>query len=290
MTEKRAIGSTGLRVHPVGLGAMPLSIEQRPPEPDAVRVICAALDAGIDLVDTADAYGLDDRDAGHNERLIARALDEWRGGRDVVVATKGGVRRPGGDWVHDGRPEHLRKACEASLRALRRERITLYQLHAPDPAVPFEESLGALAELRAVGKIEHVGLSNVDVDQVRGALDVVPVASVQNQANPYHPSGLDDGVLALCEASGIAFIAYSPLGGWRAGRIAHEPLLQRLARRHGATPHQIVLAWLLAASPALVPIPGASRISSAVASASVPALSLDPEDLGELDRAFRTKP
>lgn len=286
MTERRAIGATGLRVHPVGLGAMPLSIEGRPAEADAVRVICAALDAGIDLVDTADAYCLDERDVGHNERLLARALREWRGGRDVVVATKGGERRPGGEWAHDGRPAHLRRACEASLRALGRERLALYQLHAPDPAVPFEESVGALFELRAEGKLEHVGLSNVDADQVRTALRLGPVASVQNEASPYHPQGLDDGVLALCEAEGLAFIAHSPLGGWRAGRIAHEPVLQRLARRHGATQHQIALAWLLAASPALVPIPGASRAENAVSSAAAPDLALDAEDLRELDRAF----
>lgn len=265
---------------------MPLSIEGRPTEAAAIRVICEALDAGIDLIDTADAYCLDDRETGHNERLIGRALREWRGRRDVVIATKGGTRRPGGEWVHDGRPEHIHAACRASLRALGLDRIRLYQLHAPDPAVPFEETLGALAELREMGLIEHVGLSNVDVDHIRRALAVVPIVSVQNQANPYYPHGFTDGVIEACEAENVAFVAYSPMGGWRAGRVAHEQTLQELGRCHDATPYQVVLAWLLAHSPALIPIPGASCVESALGSVSALEVSLGPRDIETLDRAF----
>jgi len=263
-----------------------MSIEGRPSEAQAIRTICGALDGGIDFIDTADVYCIDDGDIGHNERLIAKALREWGGGRDVLVATKGGVRRPGGDWVHDGRPEHIRRACEASLRALEIERIGLYQLHAPDPQVPFEETLGALADLQREGKVAHLGLSNVGLDHLRRAQAVIPVVSVQNQANPYHPRGLEDGVLEACEVEGIAFIAYSPVGGWRAGRVAHDPLLQEIGRRRVATPFQVVLAWLLAQSPALIAIPGASRPENALASVTALDLELQPSDLRKLDEEF----
>ncbi len=263
-----------------------MSIEGRPSEKDSIRVICSALDAGIDLIDTADCYCIDERDIGHNEGLIARALVEWRGGHDVVVATKGGVRRPRGEWVHDGRPEHLVRACEASLRALRSDSITLYQLHAPDHSVPFEESVGALARLQEAGKIQHIGLSNVNAELIARAILIVPVVSVQNEASPYQSRWLRDGVLEYCEAQGIAFIAYSPLGGWRAGNIAHETILQSMSERRGATPYELVLAWLLARSPTIIPIPGASRISSALSSAAAVGLSLDSRDIERLDRAF----
>ena len=265
---------------------MPLSIEGRPSEAQAIRTICGALDGGIDFIDTADVYCIDDGDIGHNERLIAKALDEWNGGHEVLVATKGGVRRPGGDWTHDGRRSHIRRACEASLRALGTERIGLDQLHAPDPRVPFEETLGALADLQREGKIEHLGLSNVGLDHLWRAQSLVPVVSVQNQANPYHPRGLKDGVLEACEVEGIAFIAYSPVGGWRAGRIAHEPLLQEIWQRHGSTPFQVVLAWLLAKSPNLIAIPGASRPENALASVAALELELQPSDLQRLDKEF----
>ncbi|MFH2007026.1 MAG: aldo/keto reductase [bacterium] len=283
---KRALGTSGHEVYPVGLGAMPLSLRGRPSAEDAVRVICAALDAGMELIDTADAYCLDDADVGHNERLIARALREWRGGREVVVATKGGVIRPGGEWGHDGRPEHLTRACEASLRALSTDCIELYQLHTPDEGVEFTDSVGALARLQEAGKIRHVGLSNVTVTQIREASRLVTVVSVQNRASPYHPQGLTDGVLAHCESESIAFLPYSPVGGWQAGKTAHEPVLQSVGNRRGVTPYQVVLAWLLAKSPAVIPIPGASRVSSGVDSAVAAAIMLRPEDHQELDRAY----
>jgi len=276
-------------VRPIGLGAMPMSIEGRPDEATSIEVICAAIDAGHELIDTADAYCLDEHDVGHNERLVAKALAASSRGRQVLVATKGGVRRPGGAWVHDGRPAHIRSACEASLRALGVEAITLYQLHAPDREVPFEDTVGALADLKAEGKVEHVGLSNVDVGLIERARQVVPIVSVQNQASPYHPQGLSDGVLSYCESEGIAFIAYSPLGGWRAGRIAHEPVLQRLSLQLGATPYQVVLAWLLKASPALIAIPGASKVESALGSAGALDLSLSLTDLDEMNATFAAK-
>lgn len=268
---------------------MPMSIEGRPSAAQAVRVIHAALDAGIELIDTADCYCRGEDETGHGERLVGKALRERGTARPVVVATKGGVRRPGGRWVHDGRPDHLRCACERSLRNLEVDCITLYQLHAVDERVAIEESVGALAELRRAGRIRHVGLSNVGVEHIRRAQAIVPIVSVQNEASPYHPRGLDDGVLAYCARHGIAFIAHSPVGGWRAGRIAHEPVLQEQAKRLGMRPHQLVLAWLLGRSPALIPIPGASRIRSALDSAAAARLQLDDQARDELDRAFMNR-
>lgn len=282
----RTLGSSGLRVYPVGLGTMPLSIEDRPSERQAVRVIHAALDAGIDLIDTADCYCLDEGETGHGERLVGKALRENTAAGRVVVATKGGVRRPDGRWIHDGRPAHLRAACEHSLRHLGVDCITLYQLHALDQRVAIEESVGALDRLRREGKIRHVGLSNVGVEHIRRARAIVPIVSVQNEASPYHPQGLCDGVLAYCARHRIAFIAHSPVGGWRAGRIAHEPVLQREGKRLGASPHQLVLAWLLARSDALIPIPGASRVRSATDSAAAAGLWLDDRAREALDRVF----
>jgi len=172
---------SGVQVSAIGLGAMPLSLAGRPDEATAIKVIHAALDAGMTLIDTADVYCLDDGDLGHNERLIARALRDWPRRAEVLVATKGGMERPDGTWTVNAQPEHLRAACERSLRALGVEAIGLYQLHAPDPTVPFEESVGALAELQRQGKVLHVGLSNVAVPAIDLARTVVQVASVQNR-------------------------------------------------------------------------------------------------------------
>jgi aryl-alcohol dehydrogenase-like predicted oxidoreductase len=286
--EMRSFGPTGPHVYPIGLGAMPLSIQGRPSEGDAIPVLLAAFDVGVNLVDTADAYCLDDRDVGHNERLIARALREWRGG-PVVVATKGACIRPGGAWRVDGHPDHLRQACDASLRALGVEAIDLYQLHAPDDRVPFADSVGTLAELRAAGKVRHVGLSNVSAVQIREAQAIVPIASVQNRCSPFHRAVWRDGVLAHCQREGIAFLAYAPVGGHGSQRrTAEDPTLNGVARRHGVSPFQVALAWLLAKSPVMLPIPGASRVASAVDSAGAAHLKLTADDLAALDAAFPT--
>jgi aryl-alcohol dehydrogenase-like predicted oxidoreductase len=200
----------GVRVSAIGLGAMPMSLAGRPDQERSLRTIHVALDAGVTLIDTADAYCLDGSEVGHNERLVARALAVWPGGRDgVLVATKGGHTRPGREWGLDGRPEYLRRACEASLRALGVEAIGLYQFHRPDPKVPFAESVGALAELKAAGKVRLVGLSNVSVDQIRQAREIVEVASVQNEFSPRFRRS--EGELAWCAAQGVAFLPWSPL-------------------------------------------------------------------------------
>lgn len=257
---------------------MNLSLASAPSESDAIRVIHAALDAGMEMIDTADVYSPNADAIGHNEHLIARADV----GERALIATKGGVRREGEAWIHDGRPEHLRKACEASLRRL--GRIDLYYLHAIDARVPIEDSVGELARLREEGKIAHLGVSNVDRASLERAMTVAPIVAVQNEASPYRSDTLSDGVLELCESRGIAFVAHSPMGGWRAGSTAHLPVLRAIAGELGTTPFAVVIAWLLARSPAIIPIPGASREENARASAAAVSLSLTEAQRGVLDR------
>ena len=285
--KRRILGAGAPAVPVVGYGGMHLSLQERPPERESLGVIRAALDAGVRLIDTADVYCLDESDIGHNERLVAEALRGWSGPRDeVVVATKGGLTRPGGRWERDGRPERLRAACERSLRALGVERIALYQLHAPDPAVPFEESVGALAELRREGKIRWAGLSNVSVAQIRAAEAIVPVASVQNRLNPFFREALADGVVEYCEEQGIGFLAYSPTGGGRLNRkLPQHPVVRPVAERLGVSAHAVVLAWVLAQSGTVIVIPSARRVAHALDSVGAGELELSPDDLAAIDQA-----
>lgn len=271
----------------IGYGGMHLSLTDRPPEAEAVRVIHAALDGGMTLIDTADAYCPDGSQTGHNERLIARALRSWSGPHDsVLVATKGGIVRHGDRWDRDGRPAHLKAACDASLRALGVDRIDLYQFHAPDSAVPFEESVGALAELAHSGKIRWIGLSNVSVDQIRRAERIAPVVSVQNRLNPFFREALADGVVEYCGAHGITFLAYSPTGGGRLNlKLPGHPTLRAIASRVGATPHAVCLAWVLAQGPSVVAIPSARKVEHARDSAAAADLQLAPDDLGAITQA-----
>jgi len=287
LVDLRKLGADAPPVGAVGYGGMHLSLEGRPPERQSLEVIRAALDAGVTLIDTADVYCLDDRDIGHNERLVAEALRGWSGDGDrVLVATKGGLTRPGGRWDRDGRPEHLRAACERSLRALGVERIALYQLHAPDDDVPFEESVGALAELRRQGKIRWVGLSNVSVAQIRSAESIVPIASVQNRLSPFFRESLVDGVVRHCAERGIGFLAYSPTGGGRLNlKLPEHPVLRPMAARLGVSAHALVLAWALAQSPVVIPIPSARRVEHALDSVGAGRLELSREDLAAIDRA-----
>jgi aryl-alcohol dehydrogenase-like predicted oxidoreductase len=287
MIPRRSLGLDAPPVSAVGYGGMHLSIQDRPPEAQSIRVIHAALDAGVTLIDTADVYCLDNTDIGHNERLVARALATWQGDREqVIVATKGGVTRPAGRWETDGRPEHLRAACERSLEALGVERIDLYQLHAPDPKVPLPESVGALAELQQEGKVRWVGLSNVSVPQIREAESVARVTSVQNRLNPFFREALAEGVVAYCAQRGMSFLAYSPTGG---GRLNHKlpahPILQPMAARLGVTPHALVLAWVLARSPAVIVIPSARTVEHAVDSTGAAELELSEADLSAITTA-----
>lgn len=279
--NERSLGPYSVR--PIGLGGMPMSLRGRPPEAQSIAVIHAALDAGMNLIDTADVYCIDDNDIGHNERLIRTALST-RSERPVV-ATKGGLERPRGAWPCNGRPEHLRRACERSLVALGVDQIQVYQLHAPDDDVPFAESVGALAELRAAGKIAHVGLSNVSVVEIEIARRIVPIVSVQNRCGYLDRRDFTNGVIRHCEQRGIAYLAYSPVNGSQGrGRIADDRRLGEIAARHGVSPFQVALAWLLHKSPVILPIPGASRVTSAIDSAAAMDLSLTAEDMAALDR------
>jgi aryl-alcohol dehydrogenase-like predicted oxidoreductase len=267
---------------------MHLSIsDTRPSEPASVAVIHAALDAGVTLIDTADAYSLDEREVGHNERLIGKALASWRGDpATVVVATKGGVVRTGGRWEQDGRPAHLRVAAERSLRALGVERLALYQLHAPDPAVPLADSVGELERLRSAGKIRWIGLSNVSVAQIREARRVAPITTVQNRLNPFFREALAEGVVSYCAGQGIGFLAYSPTGGGRLTRtLPSHPVLAAIAARLGVTAHAVVLAWALAQSPTVIVIPSARTAAHALDSVSAADLALPPGDLAAIDAA-----
>jgi aryl-alcohol dehydrogenase-like predicted oxidoreductase len=283
----RPLGPGAPAVPLVGYGGMHLSIEGRPPDAAGVRVIQAALDAGVRLIDTADVYCLDQHDVGHNERLIAQALAGWGGDRDaVIVATKGGMVRPEGRWERDGSPEHLRAACHRSLRALGVERIDLYQLHAPDPEVAFAESVGALAALHDEGKVRWIGLSNVSVAQLREARSIAPITTVQNRLNPFFRESLADGMVAYCGEQGIGFLAYSPTGGGRLNRkLPGHPVVSAIAARVGASAHAVVLAWVLARGPTVIVIPSARSVEHALDASRAGDLVLTPDDLAAIDAA-----
>ena len=285
--QQRTLGNR--TVGAIGLGGMPLSIEGRPDEAQAVRTVHAALDAGVTLLDTADAYCLGPDEVGHNERLLASALASWSGDRDaVVIATKGGhTRPPDGSWALDGSREHLRAACEASLQALGVEAIGLYQFHRPDPSVPYEESVGALAELLDAGTIRMAGISNADPGQIHQAQAVLGgrLASVQNQFSPaFRSSG---GELAHCRSLGIAFLAWSPLGGMSAAsRLGdHHGAFAAVAADHGISPQQVALAWCLAHGEVVIPIPGSSRPATIADSVRAADLVLDEAELATLGMA-----
>jgi len=267
-----------LLVNRLGFGAMRLTgrgIMGEPEDPDeARRVLRRAVELGVNLIDTADSYGPE-----VSERLIAEALHPYPD--DLVVATKGGLTRPGGRWVPDGRPEHLREACEGSLRRLKVERIDLYQLHRPDPRIAFEDSVWTLAQLREEGKIRHVGLSNVGVRELESALDIVPVASVQNRYNLFDRSS--EAMLQACEREEVGFIPWYPLATGRLSRPGGS--LHEVAKRHDATTSQVALAWLLGHSPAMLPIPGTSSVAHLEENVAAATLELTDEERAMLQRS-----
>jgi aryl-alcohol dehydrogenase-like predicted oxidoreductase/histidinol phosphatase-like enzyme len=253
----------------------------------SIQVILAALDSGVRVLDTADAYCRDESERGHNERLIAEALRTWSGDRvGVRVATKGGLRRPGGRWVPDGRAKHLREACEASCRALAVDAIDIYQFHAPDPRTRFETSVRALAALRAEGLVRNVGLCNVTVGQIRAAREIVDVESVQVSMSVFDDTALRNGVAEYCRDHGITLIAYRPLGGERAVRLTGHDVLRDVAAGHGASAQEIALAWLCDLGPTVIPIPGCTRIETARSAARAAAIRLTDADRKRLDASF----
>jgi aryl-alcohol dehydrogenase-like predicted oxidoreductase len=267
---------------------MRLSTERDRDHARGIDVLHAALDRGVTLFDTADAYCLDDSEVGHNERLIARALASWSGDRSrVVVATKGGLRRPNGRWVPDGRGRYLRSACEASLKALDVERIDLYQLHAPDPRVTLSTSVRALASLKDDGLVARIGLCNVTVGQIEEARRITEISAVQVELSLWHDDNVLNGVVEYCLTHDIQLIAYRPLGGRRrAPQLGHEPALRNVAEHHGATPAEIALAWLDDLSEGIVSIPGATRIETVQSIARAHTIRLTSEDHELLDQRF----
>jgi pyridoxine 4-dehydrogenase len=273
-----AIGGE-LEVHRLGFGAMRITgdgIWGPPDDPEeAQRLLRRVVELGIDLIDTADSYGPE-----VSENLIAEALHPYPEG--LVIATKGGLRRAGpGQWPRDARPERLKECCEASLRRLKLDRIDLYQLHAPDPQVPYEDSVGALKELQEEGKIRHIGVSNVSLEQLEQARGLVDVVTVQNRYNLDYRGSED--VLDACEQAGIGFIPWFPLATGDLARGGGP--IDRLARAHDATQAQIALAWLLARSPVMLPIPGTSSVEHLDENLAAARIRLSPEEVAEIGSA-----
>ena len=267
-----------LVVRRMGFGAMRVTgqgIWGDPPDrANAHRVLRRAVELGVNLIDTADSYGPE-----VSEKIIAEALHPYPAG--LVIATKGGLTRSGpGQWHRNGRPAHLRRACEGSLRRLRRDRIDIYQLHAVDPAVPMEDSLGELIKLQAEGKIRHIGLSNVSVEQLKRARALVEIVSVQNRYNLGDRASED--VLQVCERDGLGFLPWYPVG---AGDLARPGgALDRVAKTHAVTPAQVALAWLLLHSPVLLPIPGTSSVAHLEENVAAASLTLVDSEMISLQR------
>jgi len=272
-----AIGGD-LPVNRFGFGAMRITGRGIWGEPqdreEAKRVLRRVIELGINLIDTADSYGPE-----VSERLIAETLYPYS--KELVIATKGGLTRSGpGRWESNGRPSYLRSACEGSLKRLKVDEIDMYQLHSPDPKVPFEESVGALVELKDEGKIRHIGLSNVDVDELEAAEKLTPIVSVQNRYSLLDRTS--EPVLTECSGEGIAFLPWRPIEG---GQLASETgVLAEMAKRHGATTGQVALAWLLAHSPVTLPIPGTSKVAHLEENLAAIAIQLAPAEVAELDR------
>ena len=270
-----------LKVNRLGFGAMRVTgrgIWGDPPDvATAVRVLQRAVRLGVTFIDTADSYGPE-----VSENLIARALYPYL--PDIVIATKGGLVRPGpGDWNHDARPAHLRKACEASLTRLRRDRIDLYQLHAPDPKVPLEDSIGELVRLKSEGKIRHIGVSNVSVAELERCERLTPIVSVQNRFNLEDRDS--DDVLAYCERKAIAFLPWAPLGSGRHASGSGSGALRALGRvadSHGITVGQAAIAWLLERSTVMLPIPGTGSVEHLEQNIAAASVRLSPQDMHAL--------
>lgn len=288
--RKATINQTDLTVSAIGLGAMLLSIDGRPSREDAIGVIHHALDIGVRFIDGADAYCLDEGDKHHNEALIREAIDRYEGNAaDLVVATKGGLMRTGGGWPRNGDPDHLRQTIRESVQALGGEPIQLWQHHAPDPDVPVPTSLAPVREAVEEGLIQHVGVSNYSVEEIERAREVVDVVSVQNKFSVWHRKPLEDGVLEYCDREGLTFLPYSPLGGRRRAKdVPSYDILVEIGDEKDASPYQIALAWLMAKSPVVLPIPGASRKESIEDSSRAADIALSGREVQRMERAIQT--
>ena len=289
----KTLSNTGIRISAIGLGAMPLSLDRRPPEDKAIAVIHRSLDLGVNLIDTADSYCIDENDKHHNEKLIAKALLAYTGNfggsvhsvQDVVVATKGGLLRPNGDWTVHGEPSHIRRTIKESFEALGGfYPIPLWQLHAVDPKYSIESTFVPIREAVDMGLIKHVGVSNFSVEQIERAMKIVPIVSVQNQHNPWHRNPEYDGVLDFCEKKNLIFLPWSPVGGgYRYKQLLKIAPLTDMAKAKSCSVYSLILTWLRQKSPCVVPIPGASHVSSIEDSVSSLNVTLTKEEMKHID-------
>lgn len=285
--ETKQLGKSGVYVSAIALGGMPMSLSSRPPESESLQVIHRALDLGVTFIDTADSYCKDESDKHHNERLIHKALQTYNGdASNVVVATKGGLMRPNGSWTRNGNPEHLRKTIRESFEALGGNKpIDVWQYHAPDPNYTIKEALKPAKEAVESGLIRFVGVSNFSVEQIKQAQDVVEIVSVQNQYSPWYRQPEKDGVLKYCEQEQLTFLPWSPFGGSRRHSDLQDiQAIAQLASYKGVSVYCIVLAWLRSKSPSILPIPGASKVSSIEDSVSAVDVKLSDEEVQEIDR------
>jgi len=285
----RRLGQTDISLTAIALGGMPMSISGRPAESQSIATIHKALDLGVNLIDTSDAYCLDESDKHHNERLIHKAIQQYEGDTSqILVATKGGLMRPNGSWTQNGSPDHLRKAIRESHAALGgQEPIALWQYHSPDPNYSIKDSLTPAKEAVAEGLIRFVGVSNFSVEQIKRAREVVEIVSVQNQYNPWHRQPESDGVLDYCQAEGLTFLPWSPLGGSRRVKeLSNVAAIAQLAQEKRISVYALVLAWMLT-NPCIVPIPGATKPESIADSMTAAQVTLTDEDIAAIDRATR---
>ena len=290
--ETKQLGNTALSISAIGLGGMPMSLSNRPTESQAIAVIHRALALGVTLIDTADSYCKDESDKHHNERLIAKALQQYQGDTSqVIVATKGGLMRPDGNWIRNGNPNHLRETIRTSFEALGGTKaIDVWQYHAPDPNYTIKAALTPAKEAVNEGLIRFIGVSNFSVEQIKEARDIVEVVSVQNQYNPWYRQPEYDGVLKYCETENLTFFPWSPLGGSRrVSSLQDIPVIAQLAQEKGVSVYQIVLAWLRSKSPCIVPIPGASKVSSIEDSVAAAQVKLSEAEVSRLDKEISAK-
>ena len=280
---KRALGSTGISVNGICFGEWPLSDVHRPSDEVGVDVICQAVEAGADLIDTADSYCHTHDDFGHGERLVRQALNKLGGSAKVTIATKVGYVRPEGEWVAAGRPEQITEGCKASLERLGVEAVDLYQLHLPDPEVPVEDSVGAMADLQKAGLVRHIGVSNFGHKLLTRAQTVAKIESVQNECSVLKQHDIESGLIQRCADEGITYIPWSPLGG-ESGKqeIADNAVLQELSKKYGVSVYQLQLRWLLSVGDNVLPIPGAKRATSILDSLAATALEIEAEDLAKI--------
>jgi pyridoxine 4-dehydrogenase len=285
--ETTQLGKSGISASAIGLGGMPISVYDRPSESQSIKVIHRALDLGITFIDTADSYCKDESDKHHNERLIHKALQTYSGDTsNVVVATKGGLMRPNQSWTRNGNPEHLRETIRVSFEAFGGNKpIDIWQYHSPDPDYTIEASLTPAKEAQQAGTIKAIGVSNFSVEQIKQARDVVDIVSVQNQYSPWQRQPETDGVLEYCENEGLTFLPWSPFGGRRRhDGLTDIPAIAKLAQEKNVSVYCIVLAWLRSKSPCILPIPGASKISSIEDSVKALDIKLSSAQVQIIDR------